>query len=151
MRNDGRTPAQLYALVFGAVLTLAGIIGFFVDASFDFGSDTNGDNLLGFEVNGTHNIVHLLSGLLGLALWRSRRTAKAYALGFGAVYALVTIIGFIQGDNVLGIIPVNAADNVLHLAIAALGIAAGLATRDDAADDVTTGVRTGSVSTRDRV
>jgi hypothetical protein len=37
-----------------------------------------------------------------------------------------------MGDNVLGIIPVNAADNVLHLAIAALGIVAGLASRTGA-------------------
>ena len=129
--TDEKTPAQLYSLVFGAVLLLAGILGFFVESNFDFGGDTNGDNLIAFEVNGTHNIVHILSGLLGLALWKNRATARMYALGFGAVYLLVTIIGLIQGDNVLGIIPVNGADNVLHLLIAAAGIAAGLASPAD--------------------
>ena len=129
--TDDKTPAQLYALIFGAVLLLIGILGFFVESNFDFGGDTNGDKLIAFEVNGTHNIVHILSGLLGLALWKRRDTARMYALGFGAVYLLVTIIGFAQGDNVLGLIPVNGADNVLHLLIAAAGIAAGLASPAD--------------------
>ncbi len=38
----------------------------------------------------------------------------------------MTIIGFIQGDHVLGLIPVNTADNFLNLAISLTGIAAGL-------------------------
>jgi hypothetical protein len=121
----------LYSLTFGAVLLLAGILGFFVESNFDFGSDVQGDELVAFEVNGTHNIVHILSGLLGLALWRRRDTARMYALGFGAVYLLVTIIGLIQGDNFLGIIPINGADNVLHLLISAAGIGAGLASPAD--------------------
>ena len=124
-----RTPAQLYSLVFGAVLLLAGIAGFLVDASFNFGSGVEGQNLIAFEVNGTHNLVHLASGALGLAMWRNAASARLFALGFGAVYLLVTILGFIQGDNVLGIIPINAADNILHVLIALAGLGAGLASR----------------------
>jgi hypothetical protein len=120
------TPAQLYALSFGAVLLLVGILGFIADSSFGSGSDVQGDDFIIFEVNGWHNIVHILSGLLGLALWRRADTARAYALGFGAVYLAVTIWGFITGDNVLWLIPVDTADNFLHLAIALTGIAAGL-------------------------
>jgi hypothetical protein len=123
----GRTPAQLYALVFGAVLVLAGIAGFVVDASFGSGTDVSGDELIFFEVNGWHNIVHILSGIAGLALWRSPAGARGFALGFGAIYAVVTIWGFVTGDHVLWLIPVNAEDNVLHLLIAATGIGAGLA------------------------
>ncbi|HWT22654.1 MAG TPA: DUF4383 domain-containing protein [Solirubrobacteraceae bacterium] len=125
-----KTPAQLYALAFGATLLLVGIVGFIADASFDTGSDVQGSDLIIFEVNGWHNIVHILSGLVGLALWRNPRTARTYALGFGIVYLLVTIWGFVDGNSVLALIPVDAADNVLHLAIAALGILAGLASRD---------------------
>ena len=125
-----RTPAQIYALSFGAVLLLIGIVGFFVDSSFDTGSNAQGDDLIIFEVNGIHNLVHLASGLLGLALWRNAASARLYALGFGAVYLLVTIIGFADGDTVLGLIPVDSEDNFLHLAIAALGIVAGLASSD---------------------
>lgn len=125
--SASRTPAQTYALLFGAVLLLVGIVGFFVNSSFEFGSDIEGDNLILFEVNGLHNIIHLASGALGLALAKSASGARAYALGFGAVYLLVTLIGFADGETVLGLIPVNGADNVLHLAIAATGILAGIA------------------------
>ena len=128
-RGTDKTPAQLYALLFGATLLLAGILGFFVDSNFDFGNGIGGDELVVFEVNGTHNIVHIASGLLGLALAGAPSGARAYALGFGAVYLLVTIIGFVDGEDVLGLIPVNTADNFLHLAIALTGIAAGLASR----------------------
>ena len=125
-----KTPAQLYSLVFGATLLVAGIAGFLVDSSFGpLGADVEGSNLILFEVNGIHNIVHLASGALGLALWRNPASARLFALGFGAVYLLVTVLGFAMGNNVLGIIPINAADNVLHLVIAAAGIAAGLASR----------------------
>ena len=131
-RAGERTPAQWYCLIFGATLLLVGIIGFFADAGFDVGSDIDGDKLLGiFEVSGIHNLIHIASGALLLALAPKRATARAAALGFGVVYLLVTIIGFIQGDNVLGIIPVNSADNFLHVAISGLAIAAGLVSTGD--------------------
>jgi hypothetical protein len=119
------TPAQLYALSFGVVLLLVGILGFIADSSFGSGSHVNGSDFIIFEVNGWHNLVHIASGLLGLALWRRRDTARAYALGFGAVYLVVTIWGFITGDQVLWLIPVDTADNILHLLIAVAGLAAG--------------------------
>ena len=123
-----RTPAQLYALVFGAVLLLAGILGFFVNSEFGgLGSNVQGDELILFEVNGWHNLVHIASGLVGLALWRSAAGARMFALGFGAVYLVVTVIGFVTGDHVLGLLPVNGAENVLHLLIAVTGLGAGLA------------------------
>ena len=96
-----------------------------------------GSDLIVFEVNGWHNIVHILSGLLGLALWRRRDSARAYALGFGAVYLVVTIWGFATGDQVLWLLPVDTADNLLHLVIAAAGLAAGLSSRDVAAPRAT--------------
>jgi Domain of unknown function (DUF4383) len=124
-----RTPAQVYALVFGITLVIAGIAGFFADASFgDVGSGVQGDELIVFEVNGWHNVVHLLSGLLGLALAGSPAGARGYALGFGGVYLLVSLWGLIDGSDVLfGLLPVNGADNVLHILISLAGILAGLA------------------------
>jgi hypothetical protein len=125
-----RTPAQLYALTFGAILLIVGILGFIADSSFGTGSDVNGSDFIIFEVNGWHNIVHILSGLIGLAVFRNAAAARGYALGFGAVYLVVTIWGFITGDQVLWLIPVDTADNILHLLIAATGLAAGLTSRD---------------------
>ena len=133
-RGDGKTPAQWYCYLGGAALLLAGIVGFIVDANFDTGSNIQGDKLLGiFEVNGIHNLVHILSGLLLLAAAPKRVSAKAVAIGFGVVYGIVALIGLIDGSDVIGLIPVNGADNVLHLLIAGAGIAAGLASPDDSA------------------
>ena len=125
--TDRHTPAQIYSLAIGATLLLVGILGFVADSSFDTGSNVNGSDFIIFEVNGWHNLVHIASGLVGLALWRKPASARAFALGFGAVYAIVTLWGFIDGNDVLNLIPVDAADNVLHLLIAAAGIIAGLA------------------------
>ncbi|HWH44838.1 MAG TPA: DUF4383 domain-containing protein [Thermoleophilaceae bacterium] len=124
--SNARTPAQMYALVFGALLLVIGVIGFFVDSAFESGSEISGDELILFEVNGWHNIVHIASGLVGLAMAGSAASARLFALGFGVVYGVVTLWGFID-DPILNLIPVNTADNFLHLAIAGAGIWAGLA------------------------
>jgi Domain of unknown function (DUF4383) len=120
-----RTPAQVYALVFGAVLLLAGIIGFFYSSAFGSPGDT--DAVLGIlDVNGWHNVVHILSGVAGLALMGTAANARLYAIGLAVVYTIVAIWGFIIGDgaSILGFIPVNTEDNVLHALIAVAGYAA---------------------------
>lgn len=128
-----RTPAQWYCLLAGAALLLAGLLGFLVNADFSVGNvpsgTVDGDSLLGFEVNGWHNVVHLASGLVLLAAANTRPTAKAVALTFGLVYGLVAIIGIIDGRDVLALIPVNGADHALHVALAALGIIAALVSK----------------------
>ncbi len=138
--KNPRTPAQWYCLIVGLVLLAAGALGFVVNASFDeaalgldFGDGelVNGDLLLGFEVNGWHNIVHMATGLALLLAVAGRGTAKAVALAFAFVYIVVTIIGFLDGNDVLGVIPVNPADNVLHAAIAAVGLLAALVSPAD--------------------
>lgn len=126
--RTGRSPAQLYALVFGVTLVLAGIIGFFYSASF--GSPGEVDGVLGIlDVNGWHNIVHIASGLFGLMSLRYS-SARTYALAFGAVYVVVAIWGFAVGDGgqILSIIPVNTEDNVLHTLIGLAGLGAYAAT-----------------------
>ena len=122
-----RTPAQWYALLIGAVLLLVGILGFVSDGTFDTGSSIDGDSFLGFEVNGWHNLVHIASGLFLLAMSPRASAAKAGVLAFGLIYGLVTIIGMIDGETVLGLLPVNGADNVLHLALSVIAVAASLA------------------------
>ena len=127
-----KTPAQLFAYLVGAVLVLVGILGFIADSAFETGSGIDGDKLLGiFEVNGIHNLVHIASGLLLLAVAPKRATARYGVLAFGVVYAIVTIIGLADGEDVLGLIPVNPADNVLHIALTAAALLAGAVSSDD--------------------
>lgn len=83
------------------------------------------------EVNGWHNVVHLATGLLGLAA--AGYAARAYALGLGLVYVVVAIWGFAETSDGFGVIldflPVNTEDNILHLVLGLTGLAAGAATR----------------------
>jgi len=126
VRAESWTPAQWYCVVFGATLVLAGALGFIADSSFDVGDSLQGDKLVAFEVNGWHNVIHLLSGVFLLAVSRVNATARLGAIGFGVVYGVVTLIGLIDGQDVFGLIPVNAPDNALHVAISLLGILTGL-------------------------
>jgi Domain of unknown function (DUF4383) len=124
---NGKTPAQLYALLVGGTLVIAGIIGFFY--SSDFGSPGKVDSVLGIlDVNGWHNVVHIVTG--GLGLLALGYAARAYAGGLGLVYVVVAIWGFVIGnhESILGFIPVNTEDNVLHTILGVTGLAAYAAT-----------------------
>ncbi len=125
---QGKTLAQIWALTLGAVLVLVGIVGFLVEPSFAVGDNAERGTLIFFDINGWHNVVHLLSGIVGLVMAGTAARARLYAIGYGAVYVLVTILGFAVGDGglLLSIIPINTADNILHLAVAVTGIAIGL-------------------------
>ena len=124
---EGRSPAQVFALVIGLTLVVAGIVGFFYNSSFATGDGADRDAVLGIlDVNGWHNVVHIATGVLGLAVAGSYGGARAYAIGLGVVYLLVALLGFIagNGDEIFNLIPVNTEDNVLHLLLAAGGFAA---------------------------
>ena len=113
------------AWVFGVVLTLVGVLGFVP------GLTTN-DMLLGiFMVGGLHNFIHLVTGLAALAAAMGYFSPKMYFQIFGVVYAIVTAVGFVQGDTVLGLIMVNMADNLLHLVIAAVALYAGFMMKEE--------------------
>lgn len=128
MITAGRNLAQMFCLVTGAVLLIVGILGFTSDASFDAGSNVQGDEFLGFEVNGWHNLVHIATGAFLLAVAGNAATAITGALIFGVLYVVVFIWGLID-DTVLWLVPINGADNVLHLILALAAIAAALAAR----------------------
>jgi hypothetical protein len=132
---DNASPARLYALVVGTVLVAAGIIGFFYNAHFGSGNDVFGNDssvkVFGIlAVNGWHNVVHIATGALGLLA--AGYAARAYAYGLGVVYIAIAIWGFIigSGDSILTIVPVNTADNFLHLILGVLGVLAGAATKE---------------------
>lgn len=124
--NDTYTPARLYAGLIGAVLVIVGILGFFYSSSF--GDPGEVDAVLGvLDINAWHNLVHIASGALGILAFRSGLAAsRTYALAFGAIYIVVAIWGFAigSGESILGFIPVNTEDSVLHTLLGVLGIAA---------------------------
>jgi hypothetical protein len=126
-----RSSAQVFALVIGATLVVAGILGFFYNASFSTGDGTDRDAVLGvLDVNGWHNVVHILSGALGLLVASSYGGARVYAIGLGLIYLVLALVGFLagDGDEIVNLVPVNTEDNFLHLLIGIAGVSAGLAT-----------------------
>lgn len=127
----GSSPARLYAALVGGALVIAGVIGFFYEASFETGNDIRADAVFGIlDVNGWHNLFHIATGLLGLAA--AGYAARTYALAFGLFYVLIAIWGFLETENgfgvLLDVIPVNTEDNFLHLILGLTGLAAGAAT-----------------------
>lgn len=133
-----RSVAQLYAFAAGAGLLVAGVLGFLWSSDFSVGEAvTRPENraaVLGLlDVNGWHNLVHIASGLLGLAVAGSFSRARTYAVVFGAVYVVLAIYGVAVGapGALFGLVPVNAADNVFHAVVGVAGLVCGLAAPRD--------------------
>jgi Domain of unknown function (DUF4383) len=137
----GRTLAQAFCLLLGLALVLVGALGFIANADFGSAHDGKGE-FLGLEVNGWHNVVHIVSGLFLLAVRGAPWRARAGTVAFGLVYAVVAVWGLITGDSVFGIVPVDRADNILHVALAVLALVAGAASPSVSyADPDATGTR----------
>jgi hypothetical protein len=118
-------------MVFGVVFLAIGILGFVPGVTSDDGL------LLGiFQVSALHNVIHILSGVAALLAMSDVSYSRLYFRVFGAVYALVALVGWVQGTTVLGLIDVNVADNVLHtvLALMILGVGFGLPADDEVAE-----------------
>jgi hypothetical protein len=129
-----RTRVQTAALAVAAVFVLVGILGFIpgITSNYDtmsFAGHHSAAKLLGiFQVSILHNIVHLLFGLLGFALARTVQGARMYLIGGGAVYLVLWLYGLIVGQNsAANFVPVNSADDWLHLILGLGMIALGLA------------------------
>jgi len=121
------SPNRLLGVVFGAVYVLVGLLGFTVTAGVGF-IDTSGGLLLGlFEVNILHNVAHLLIGAaLLIAGLSSVPAARSLNTTVGAVYLVLGIVGLFLVGSTFNILAINAADNVLHFASAAVLLAVGL-------------------------
>ncbi|BAH48405.1 hypothetical membrane protein [Rhodococcus opacus B4] len=84
--------------------------------------------LLGiFQVSVLHNIVHLLFGVAGIAAARTAGAAKGFLVGGGLIYLVLWIYGLvIDQDGSAYFVPVNTADNWLHLVLGAGMVVLGL-------------------------
>jgi len=128
-----RTPVQTAAAVTAVVFLLIGILGFIpgITTNYDqlsIAGHTSGALLLGvFAVSVLHNLVHLAFGVAGLAMARSASGARNFLIWGGVVYAVLWIYGLvIDHGSPANFVPVNTADNWLHLVLAIAMIGSGV-------------------------
>ena len=121
-----RSANRLVGFAFGAVYLLVGLVGFAITSGVGF-ANTHGKDLIIFELNPLHNIVHVAIGLLlGLAAYRGVATAAAANTLVGGVYLAVGVVGLFLTNSAANILAVNHPDNVLHLATALALLGVGL-------------------------
>ncbi len=121
-RTTQRTAVQKAALAVGAVFLLVGLLGFVpgITSNFDqlaFAGHHSEALLLGlFQVSVLHNVVHLLFGAAGIVLARTIGGARSYLLYGGIIYLVLWVYGLvIDQDSAGNFVPLNGADNWLHL------------------------------------
>jgi hypothetical protein len=117
---------QLLALVFGAVYLVVGIVGFFVTGFDGFTDNGQHEMLLWFMINPMHNVVHIVIGVTGLLLARSLAGARTYGWLLAVGYAAAFVYGLIAVGQSWDFLNINAADNVLHLLTALVGLVIAL-------------------------
>ncbi|HJX77070.1 DUF4383 domain-containing protein [Glutamicibacter sp.] len=141
--SDIRSAVEKASLLIGVVFLIVGILGFIPGVTTNYDSLSGAGHhseakLLGiFQVSYLHNAVHLLFGIAGLVMARSIPAAKSYLAGGGFIYLLLWIYGLIiDFDGAANFIPLNDADNWLHLFLGAGMMAFGLfLTRDGTAPE----------------
>jgi hypothetical protein len=131
-----RTSLQGGALVVGLAFLFVGVAGFVPGVTSDYSDlglagHRSGARLLGvFEVSVLHNAVHLLFGVAGILAARRWTTSRAYLLGGGGIYLVLWVYGLlVEKTSAANVVPVNRADDWLHLVLGlgmvALGVVLG--------------------------
>lgn len=116
---------KMAATVFGAVFVLVGILGFVKRPVLGI-----------FESSLQHDVVHLVSGavLLAAAFVDQGRKARLVLLVMGAVYGLITLLGFTKRNAIAsstGVL-INEHGNFLHLFLAVVLLLVPLIFKEDA-------------------
>jgi hypothetical protein len=115
------------AIKFGWGMLVLGVLGFIPGITTD-------EYLFGiFHVNVLHNLLHIVTGLAALYLAnKGEESAQTFFKVFGVVYAVLALIGFLIGDNlILGLITNNQADTWLNVVIAVVSLYLGFGPRKE--------------------
>lgn len=131
--------AKTVATIMGVVFILAGIVGFI------------SNDLLGFHLSFFHNAaVHIVSGAISLyfGLAGTLRAARLFCIVFGAVYALIGVVGFLAGSNqspsagvpgpadarlfkaIPGMLELGTSDHILHILLGLVFLIGGFITKE---------------------
>ncbi len=132
----GDRRARTLAGVVGAVVLVVGVLGFVpgITTNYDdltFAGHRSDAQLVGvFAVSALHNVVHLMFGVAGLAMARTFRRSVGYLIGGGAIYLVLWVYGLVvDRESSANFVPVDDADNWLHLGLGVGMVALGYAAR----------------------
>jgi len=127
-----RSPLQTFAMLFGIVFLLVGILGFIpgITTNFDdikFSGHESGAELLGIvQVSILENIIHLLYGIAGLAMAKTWDNSRLYFIGGGVIYLVLWIYGLVvDKDSSANFVPTNAAGDWLHFILGVTMVGVG--------------------------
>jgi Domain of unknown function (DUF4383) len=127
---------RMAAAAVGVAFLVAGVAGFIPGITtnldgLELAGHESGAELLGlFQVSILHNVVHLIFGVAGLALARSATTATQYLIWGGAIYLVLWFYGLVIDQQGTGnFVPLNDADNWLHLGLGLAMLLLGLVGR----------------------
>lgn len=125
---------QKAARLVGIVFLLVGILGFVPGITSNYShmtlmSNSSTAKLLGlFQVSILHNFVHLLYGVVGLVAARTFGGARKYLVVGGAVYLVLFVYGLVVSQkSAANFVPLNGADDILHLVLGIGMIGLGVA------------------------
>lgn len=128
-----RTPLQDLTLLIGLAFLGAGIAGFIPGITTHYGDLSfaghgSGAKLFGvFQVSILHNLVHLLFGVAGIVLSRTRETSRAFLIGGGIVYLVLFLYGqFTSQRSGANFVPLDHNDDILHVTLGGSMLAIGL-------------------------
>jgi hypothetical protein len=134
--ETARARVQLAAVLVGSAFVLVGILGFIPGVTshyhgtggMGFSGLKSHAELLGiFRVSVLHNGLHLLLGGAGLVASFKPNWARVYLIVGGVAYLVLFVYGLaIDFDTSANFVPLNTADNWLHLVLAILMVALGV-------------------------
>ncbi len=79
-----------------------------------------------FAFNTWHHLLHLVTATLLLVTALKRAWAPLGALAFGAVYVVLTPLGFLDGDDAFNVIYSSWRENWVHAMLAVQGVGLGV-------------------------
>ena len=132
-RTRAMAPVQRVSATIGALFLIVGFAGFIPGLTTSYGSmswmgmDSQAHLLGVFQVSILHNFVHIAFGVAGIMLARTARTARLYLVVAGGIYLLLFLYGvLIDPFTDANFVPLNSADNWLHLLLGIGMVALGL-------------------------
>jgi hypothetical protein len=121
------TPAQAYAGAAGLFLLLLGVLSL-IFAGVEFGTvgalEAQPDFVI-WALSGWTVVFWIAIGTIGLLAMASLGSATAFSVIAGVVFSVLAVWGFLDGNDIGGLLVADAASKFMYTALGVLGLVAG--------------------------